>query len=90
MCGAVRMSTIGLECPQFIDPAQGSILLQSLALGTTQIAISLSVNALIVLAAGSVAGWFTTRPTWLRVQRWTMASVLAGFAVRVAIEPRAR
>ena len=76
--------------PQFIDPAQGSILVQSLALGTTQIAISFSVNALIVLAAGSVAAWFTTRPTWLRVQRWTMAGVLAGFAVRVAIEPRAR
>src|SRR6201987_4350619 len=33
--------------PQFIDPAQGSVLLQSLVLGTIQIAISVSVNATI-------------------------------------------
>src|SRR3981081_1186506 len=39
--------------PQFIDPAQASVLTQSLALGFIQIAISVSVNALIALAAGS-------------------------------------
>ncbi len=33
--------------PQFIDPAHGSVLMQSLALGFAQIAISISVNALI-------------------------------------------
>src|ERR1700688_3087549 len=38
--------------PQFIDPAQGSALTQSLALGFTQIVISVSVNAMIALAAG--------------------------------------
>ena len=43
---------------------------------------------LIVLAAGSVAAWFARRPTWLKVQRWLMASVLAGFAVRLAMERR--
>ena len=36
--------------PQFIDPAHGSVLTQSLALGFTQIAISVSVNALIALS----------------------------------------
>jgi threonine/homoserine/homoserine lactone efflux protein len=41
--------------PQFIDTAQGSVLAQSLWLGFTQIAISLLVNAVLVLLAGSMA-----------------------------------
>ncbi|MFX4516621.1 LysE family transporter, partial [Acinetobacter baumannii] len=41
--------------PQFIDPAGGSVLTQSLALGSIQIVISVSVNAMIALAAGSIA-----------------------------------
>lgn len=74
--------------PQFIDPAAGSVLAQGITLGLTQIAVSVTVNFLIVLAAGSVAAWFARRPTWLRLQRWLMASVLAGFAVRLALERR--
>ena len=41
--------------PQFIDPAAGSVLTQSLVLGAIQIVISVSVNAMIALAAGSIA-----------------------------------
>jgi len=74
--------------PQFIRPEQGSVLVQSLVLGSTQIAISLSVNAVIVLMAGSVAAFFATRPTWQVVQRWLMGTVLAGLAVRMAVESR--
>lgn len=74
--------------PQFIDPADGSVLTQSLALGFTQIAISVSVNALIALAAGSIALFLGTRPSWLLVQRWLMGTVLAGLAVRMALETK--
>jgi threonine/homoserine/homoserine lactone efflux protein len=74
--------------PQFIDPAAGSVLTQSLALGFTQIAISVSVNALIALAAGSIALFLGTRPTWLLVQRWLMGTVLAGLAVKMALETK--
>src|SRR5438105_15070309 len=56
--------------PQFIDPAAGSVLTQSLALGSIQIAISVGVNAMIALAAGSIALVLGARPTWLLVQRW--------------------
>ena len=41
--------------PQFIDPTAGSVLTQSLVLGSIQIVISVSVNAMIALAAGSIA-----------------------------------
>jgi hypothetical protein len=29
-----------------------------------------------------------TRPTWLLVQRWLMGTVLAGLAVRMALEAK--
>ena len=74
--------------PQFIDPVQGSVLTQSLTLGFTQIAISVSVNALIALAAGSAALFLGTRPSWLLVQRWLMGTVLGGLAVKMALETK--
>ena len=74
--------------PQFIDPAQGSVLTQSLVLGAIQIAISVSVNAMIALAAGSIALFLGTRPTWLLVQRYLMGTVLAGLAMKMAFEAR--
>jgi threonine/homoserine/homoserine lactone efflux protein len=73
--------------PQFIDPAQG-VLTQSLALGSIQIVISVSVNAMIALAAGSIALFLGTRPTWLLVQRWLMGTVLAGLAMKMAFEAK--
>jgi threonine/homoserine/homoserine lactone efflux protein len=74
--------------PQFIDPARGHVLAQSLTLGLTQIAISFTVNLAIVFAAGSVAAWFASRPSWLKFQRWVMASVLTGLALRLALDKR--
>lgn len=74
--------------PQFIDPAHGSVLGQSLALGMTQIVISIAVNASIVLMAGSIASFLARRPAWITVQRWLMGCVLTALAVRVAIEAR--
>lgn len=74
--------------PQFIHPAQGPVLGQALTLGAVQIGISLSVNALVVMAAGSVAMVLTRRPVWARVQRWLMGTVLAALALRLATEAR--
>lgn len=74
--------------PQFIIPANGHILVQSVMLGLTQITISVSVNAMIALSAASIAAFFGTRPLWLTLQRWVMASVLAGLAVRMAVDGR--
>ena len=72
--------------PQFIDPAAGSVFTQSLALGAIQIVISLSVNAMIAMAAGTIALFLADRPNWLLVQRWLMGTVLAALAVKVATE----
>ena len=74
--------------PQFIDPALGSVFFQSILLGVTQILISISVNAMIALAAGSIAAFLSTRPLWLLIQRWLMGTVLAALAVRMAFDAR--
>ena len=75
--------------PQFIDPnGHGSVLVQSLALGSLQILISVSVNAVIACMAGSIAVFFVIRPGWQVLQRWLMGSVLMGLAVRMAVEGR--
>ncbi|MCC8428528.1 LysE family translocator [Reyranella aquatilis] len=72
--------------PQFVDADRGNVLGQTLLLGSTQIAISLTVNALIVLAAGSVAAFLAGRPFWMAAQRWLMGTVLAALAVRMAFD----
>ncbi|HSY28098.1 MAG TPA: LysE family translocator, partial [Burkholderiaceae bacterium] len=46
------------------------------------------INALITLAAGSIAGFLAHRPRWLLIQRWLMGTVLAGLAVRIALQAR--
>lgn len=74
--------------PQFMHPERGDLLAQGMILGSTQIAASISVNGVMILAAGSVAGFLATRPTWAMVQRWVMGTVLGALAVRMAFEGR--
>lgn len=74
--------------PQFIDARAGNLLCQSLILCSLQIAISACVNASMVMAAGSIARFLSTRPGWVMAQRWLMATVLGGLAVRMALEGR--
>jgi threonine/homoserine/homoserine lactone efflux protein len=71
--------------PQFIDPARGHVLAQGFLLGGIQIAVSAAVNAAIVLAASAVATFSATRPAWLRGQRLVTGTLLAAFALRLAL-----
>jgi threonine/homoserine/homoserine lactone efflux protein len=72
--------------PQFENPSRGSLLTQGMELGFIQITISSIVNLLIILTASKIASWFGTRPTWIKVQKWSMASMFTGLAFRIAVE----
>jgi threonine/homoserine/homoserine lactone efflux protein len=72
--------------PQFIEPARGHVVLQGFALGSVQIAVSMTVNALIIVAAGSIAGFVRTRPTWATWQRRITGTMLGAVAVLLARE----
>ena len=72
--------------PQFIDTSHGNPIAQGFTLGTVQITVSVIVNAAIVLAAGTIAGFIGTRPSWLKWQRRITGSLLAAVAVMLARE----
>ena len=72
--------------PQFIDPAHGSTTAQGFALGAIQITVSMIVNASIVLAAATIAGFLATRPSWTKWQRRITGSLLGAVALGLARE----
>lgn len=76
--------------PQFIDPNRGHQVAQGIALGLLQIGISLAVNALIVVGAGSIARLIAGRPCWLVWQRRCTGALLGGVAILLAREVPAR
>lgn len=72
--------------PQFIRPAQGHAVLQGFALGAIQIAISMIVNSMIIVVAGSIAALVRTRPRWIRWQRRITGTLLGAVTVLLARE----
>lgn len=72
--------------PQFERPAAGHLMVQGFLLGAIQIAVALSLNLAIVLAAAGIARFLAGRPNWLRVQRYVMGTVLGGLAVKLATD----
>jgi threonine/homoserine/homoserine lactone efflux protein len=74
--------------PQFIDATRGSVLLQALTLGFLQIAINTIGDLCFVFAAGAITAWLARRPLWTAVQRWVLGVVLAGIALRLAVDTR--
>jgi threonine/homoserine/homoserine lactone efflux protein len=74
--------------PQFVDPARGSVLAQSLILAAMQIVVGGIGDMLFVLAASGAARWLAERPIWLAVQRWVLGGVFAGIALKLALDSR--
>lgn len=72
--------------PQFVDPSRGPVWQQSLLLGTIQILVAVTVNAMIVLASSSISSFLTRRPVWLSIQKWLAGGILGVFAVRMALD----
>lgn len=74
--------------PQFVDPAGGMVLLQSLALGVVHVTVSTLVDGTLVTVAGGLAAWLAVRPGWLRMQRWVLGAAFGVLAVWLALTPR--
>jgi threonine/homoserine/homoserine lactone efflux protein len=74
--------------PQFVDATRDDVFAQSLVFGGVQIAISFIGNLTFALTAGAVAGFLARHPLWTLVQRWLMGLVLAGLALRMALDAR--
>jgi threonine/homoserine/homoserine lactone efflux protein len=74
--------------PQFVDPARGSVLLQSLVLAVTQLVIVVAGDSACVAAASGARRWFAARPGWGRWSKRALAGVFAALAARLAIQSR--
>lgn len=72
--------------PQFVDQTHGNVLGQTLVLGATQIVVSVAVNTVWIVLAGSVASFLLRKPWWAQAQRWFMGTVLGLLAVRMAAD----
>jgi threonine/homoserine/homoserine lactone efflux protein len=72
--------------PQFIRPAAGHVMAQGFILGGIQITVSMIVNALIIVAAGAIAAFLGTRPSWTKWQRWVTGTLLGTVGVKLALE----
>jgi threonine/homoserine/homoserine lactone efflux protein len=73
--------------PQFVAPAAGPVFAQSLLLGLVHLTVSTLVDGLLVTVAGVLAAWFTTRPLWLKIQRWLLGSAFGALAIWLAATP---
>ena len=58
--------------PQFVDPASGSVLLQSLALGIVHVTVSTLVDGCPRHRCRCAFRLARRRPGWLRMQRWML------------------
>lgn len=74
--------------PQFVDPARGSVLMQSLVLALTQLVIVVAGDSVCVFAATGARRWFARRPGWGRWSKRALAGVFAGLAARLALQSR--
>ena len=70
--------------PQFVKPEYGSVMTQCLQLGAVQVLVSFSINFIIVVTASKMALFFAKKPFWVKMQKWFMASVLTGLAIKMA------
>jgi len=75
--------------PQFVDPARGSVLAQSLVLALTQLIIVVAGDSVCVFAATGARRWFARRPGWGGWSKRALAGVFAGLAARLALQSRA-
>lgn len=74
--------------PQFVDPAAGPVLAQSVLLGAIQVMLAATVDMSLVTMAGLLATWFAQRPLWLRTQRWFLGGAFGALAIWLAATPR--
>jgi threonine/homoserine/homoserine lactone efflux protein len=74
--------------PQFVDPAQGSVLAQSLTLGATQLMVLSAMDTMWILAASHARSLLGARPAWGKWSRRALAGVFAALAARLVIDER--
>ncbi|HTC54481.1 MAG TPA: LysE family translocator [Steroidobacteraceae bacterium] len=74
--------------PQFLDPASGHILGQTIVLGLVQIFTAAGAHSIVIVSAAAVASLAAKHRAFAKAQRYLLGSVLAALALRLAAERR--
>lgn len=74
--------------PQFISPNAGSVFVQSIILGFTQVCIGSGINLIVTISAVGISTWFARNRFWLAVQRYVMGLVLGVLAIKLLSQQR--
>jgi threonine/homoserine/homoserine lactone efflux protein len=72
--------------PQFIDYKEGSVLGQSLLLGSLLIAAFATANGLVAIGSSRISSFLIGRPALLLAQRWAMGAVLGGLGAHMLVD----
>ncbi len=72
--------------PQFVDQDAGNVIAQGFQLGMVQITVSLALNAVIILTAGSLAAFLRRRASWMRWQRRITGTLLGAIGIKLALD----
>ncbi|KVA72399.1 lysine transporter LysE [Burkholderia ubonensis] len=72
--------------PQFINDHDGSVLRQSLVLGSSLIVAFASVNGFVAVCSGALATFLASRPGLLLAQRWSMGVMLLALGAHMAMD----
>ncbi len=75
--------------PQFVDPANGPVLLQFLTFGAIITLGSILVNGMVGIFAGGVGRILISNPRASRIIGWVTGGIFAALAIRLAIMERA-
>jgi threonine/homoserine/homoserine lactone efflux protein len=71
--------------PHFVDPARGSVALQTLALGSVMCALGLTSDLTYAAAAGRLAGVLRASPAFARRRRYLAGGVYIGLGAAMAL-----
>jgi threonine/homoserine/homoserine lactone efflux protein len=74
--------------PQFVDPAEGSVTLQLLVLGSTQKATGFLLLGATALAAGAAGGWLARRRRIVAWQERFAGAAMILLGIRLLIDGR--
>ena len=74
---------------QFVEPVSGHVLVQTVLLGLIQIISAATAHGLVIILASNVSSFLRARGKALvAIQRYVFSTVLAGLAVKLALEKR--
>jgi threonine/homoserine/homoserine lactone efflux protein len=71
--------------PQFVDPAAGSVALQTVTFGLLFVLLGLVTDGLWALAAGTARTWLRGSSAFLRAERYVSGAVFLGLGVATAV-----